>query len=287
VLPPEVARAVGRYLALADRLLPGAVTGFYVVGSTALGAYRPGRSDIDFVAVVEGPVAVRRLRLQHAGTALEAAARAVRGRRSLLSGMCNGVYVRRVDLARPVGEIVPVAHHTGISFGTGPAGSDMSPVAWKVLAERGIAVRGDDPAELGLDPQPDQLRAWNLGNLDGYWRPWATAVLRAPGRRFRLRPRWSTSWGALGAPRLHCTIATGEVVSKEAAGEHALDVFPTRWHPLIAEGLAYLRQEPDGLGLPPGERGRLTAEFVLEVIAAAYALGPDESGDRGAAGELM
>jgi Nucleotidyltransferase domain/Aminoglycoside adenylyltransferase, C-terminal domain len=290
VLPPDVARAVGRYLALVDRLLPGTVTGFYVVGSTALGAYRPGRSDIDFVAVVDGdlgPVAVRRLRLQHAGTVLAAGTAVVRTRRSLLSGMCNGVYVRRPDLTRAVSEIVPVAHHTGVSFGTGPAGSDVSPVAWKVLADRGIAVRGVDPASLGLDPQPEQLRAWNLGNLDGYWRPWASAVLRAPGRRFRMRPRWSTSWGALGAPRLHCTIATGEVVSKEAAGEHALDLFAPRWHPLIAEGLAYLRQEPDRLRLPPAERARLTAGFVLEVIAAAYALGPDESGDRGAAGELM
>jgi hypothetical protein len=231
VLPPDVARAVGRYLALVDRLLPGTVTGFYVVGSTALGAYRPGRSDIDFVAVVDGdlgPVAVRRLRLQHAGTVLAAGTAVVRTRRSLLSGMCNGVYVRRPDLTRPVSEIVPVAHHTGVSFGTGPAGSDVSPVAWKVLADRGIAVRGVDPASLGLDPQPEQLRAWNLGNLDGYW-----------------------------------------------------------WHPLIAEGLAYLRQEPDRLRLPPAERARLTAGFVLEVIAAAYALGPDESGDRGAAGELM
>jgi hypothetical protein len=32
----------------------------------------------------------------------------------------------------------------------------------------------------------------------------------------------------LGPPRLHHTIATGEVISKEAAGEYALDVFPFR-----------------------------------------------------------
>ena len=44
---------VQRYLRLADRLLPGMITGFYVTGSVALGAYRPGRSDIDFVAVLK------------------------------------------------------------------------------------------------------------------------------------------------------------------------------------------------------------------------------------------
>ena len=43
----------------------------------------------------------------------------------------------------------------------------------------------------------------------------------APQRRFALRPCYWTAWGVLGAPRLHCTIATGEVISKEAAGEYA------------------------------------------------------------------
>ncbi|WP_147255865.1 hypothetical protein [Streptomyces sp. PT12] len=62
-----------RYRACADRLLPGRiagfhVAGFHVVGSAALGAWREGRSDIEFVAVVCGsaPLAVPRLRVLHA-----------------------------------------------------------------------------------------------------------------------------------------------------------------------------------------------------------------------------
>lgn len=78
----------------------------------------------------------------------------------------------------------------------------------------------------------------------------------------------------LGAPRLHHTMATGEVISKEAAGEYALDVFPQRWHPLITDALAYRRSQPDRLGISPRQRGRLTSEFVLEVIDAARNLGP-------------
>jgi len=50
----EVARGIAaRYLALADRLLPERIQAFYLVGSTALGAFRDGRSDVDFVAVVD------------------------------------------------------------------------------------------------------------------------------------------------------------------------------------------------------------------------------------------
>jgi hypothetical protein len=174
-----------------------------------------------------------------------------------------------------VSEITSVASHTGHAFSIGKAGSDVSPVAWKVLAERGVAVRGADPAALSLDPQPALLRSWNVGNLHSYWAPWAMTAPKSPLPWFGLRPRWSTAWGALGAPRLHHTIATGEVISKEAAGEYALDVFGARWHPLVAEALAYWRMEPDRLHRSSADRARLTTEFVLEVVQAAGGLGPD------------
>ena len=51
-LPKDVAYAVGAYLRSADQLLPGAVTACAVGGSIALDAYRPGRSDIDVIAVL-------------------------------------------------------------------------------------------------------------------------------------------------------------------------------------------------------------------------------------------
>lgn len=272
VVHPAVQRTVERYVSHVDQLLPGVVTGFYVVGSVALGAYRHGRSDVDFVAVLAqdlGPPELRRLRVQHVRSGLHTAAAAVRGGRSPLTGTCNGVFIRDDDLAAPVSEIVPVASHTGVGFTTGKAGSDVSPVAWKVLAERGITVRGPEPSSLPLDPQPDLLRSWNLHNLDGYWRPWASALERSPPGRFRLRPRLSTAWGVLGASRLHHTIATGEVISKEAAGEYALDVFPQSWHELIADALAYWRHQPAVLGVSAERRRLLTAEFVREVIDTA------------------
>jgi hypothetical protein len=272
-----VARTAGRYVAQLGRLLPDAVMGFYLVGSVALGAYRPHRSDIDFVAVLGrdlGPPELRRLRIQHARSGLHIGLAAVRQRRSPLTGTFNGVFIRAGDLARPVSEIAPVASQVGHQFRTGAAGSDVSPVAWKVLAERGIPIRGPEPSALPLDPQPELLRSWNLQNLESYWRPWASAVQGSPRTKFQARPRYWTAWGVLGAPRLHHTMVTGEVVSKEAAGEYALDVFPQRWHLLIADALAYWRSQPDRLGLSPRERGRLTAEFVFEVIDRARNLGP-------------
>lgn len=64
----------------ADRLLPGGgIIGCYAVGSAALGAWLPGRSDIDFIAVVDGDISdreSRRLRVMHAIGNATAAGRA-------------------------------------------------------------------------------------------------------------------------------------------------------------------------------------------------------------------
>lgn len=38
--------------------------------------------------------------------------------------------------------------------------------------------------------------------------------------------------------RPHATIRTGEMISKTAAGEYALDVFPSRWSAIVREALA-------------------------------------------------
>jgi hypothetical protein len=275
-LPGEARRIVDRYVRHLDRRLPGRVLGLYVVGSTALGAYRPGRSDIDVVGVTDGrfgPDDLRRLRMVHVGAGAGSVARAVARGRLAIPGTVNGVFVAAEDVARPVTAIVPVASHVGHEFHAGK-GFDVNPVVWKTLAERGIAVRGPEPADLGLDPEPGKLRDWNLANLDGYWAGWAAGVLAASGRaRRRAGSRWALSWGTLGAPRLHCTIATGEVVSKEAAGDYALATFGDRWRPLVEEAVAYRLDRPSpGHLRDPVTRARETGTFVREVVRRAREL---------------
>jgi predicted nucleotidyltransferase len=50
-LPAIVDDIVGAYLAMVDAEVAGLVEGLYLVGSVALGDFRPASSDIDFVAV--------------------------------------------------------------------------------------------------------------------------------------------------------------------------------------------------------------------------------------------
>jgi hypothetical protein len=200
MLPDEVRRAVDHYLGVADRLLPGRIEGFYVVGSTSLGAYRPGHSDIDFVAVADGELSsqeLRRLRLVHLITGARSGRRAISRGRLTFPGTCNGVFVDARDLSRPVSEIRPLASHSGIGFSIGQ-GFDVNPVGWHVLANHGIPVRGPHPPALDLQTDDSLLRSWTLGNLDAYWAPWASAILARGPVRLRARWRWLTAWGVLG-----------------------------------------------------------------------------------------
>lgn len=274
--PDEARRLIDHYLRVADRLLPGRIEGFYVVGSTALGAYRPGRSDIDFVAVLDGRLSrpeLRRLRLVHLIAGARSGIRAIRRRRFTFPGTCNGVFVNTQGLSRPVTEITPLASHTGHEFAVG-RGFDLNPVGWHVLANHGIPIRGPHPSTLGLQTDDRLLRSWTLHNLDAYWAPWARTILARRPSRLRARWRWLTAWGVLGTARMHHTIATGNVIAKETAGDHALATFTPRWRPLIDEALAYRRDQPVRDPAHGGAaRTHETAAFVLEVIRDAHTLG--------------
>ena len=280
-IPDDVDRTVTRLLDRLDRVLPGRVTGFYLVGSVALGAYRPGRSDIDVVAVLDVadgerlPAAdVRRLRAAHLVSGLRAGAAALAGGHLLVPGAINGVFVRTADLGRPVTAIEPLASQAGTSFRLGQ-GFDVNPVQWTTFARHGVTMRGPEPTALGLDPEPERLAQWNLDNLARYWVPWAERSRRRPGPRWRVAPGWSTAWGVLGAPRLHHTIATGNVISKEAAGAWAKEVLEPRHHPIVDDGLAWWRGEPSGrAAADTATRARATGELVLAVADAARRLNP-------------
>ena len=278
MLPGVVDDLVGRYLRRVDIAIPGAIEGFYVVGSTALGAFRPGRSDVDFVAVIGDQLRAAELsRLRWAQRRLYVTdlARAFRRPPWRWPLTCNGVFVRWADLGGSPLRAVPIASHSGWRFATG-RGFDANPVTWRVLAERGIGVRGPDPARLGIFHDEAELRRWCVRNLDGYWRRWANLVLHPGPGAARLRLLHGVVSGVLGAPRLHRTVLYGDIISKEAAGEYAVAAFGDRWRPMMEDALAFWRGE---LSAGPfrlaGRRRREAARFVLEVVESGCAYGSD------------
>lgn len=241
---------VRRYLSVADRLLPGRISGFHLVGSAALGAWHADTSDVDFVAVTTATKDdLPRLRALHVLGNLATVGRALVNRQSGIPGTMNGVFVAERDIGLPVTQIRPVAAHSGRAFTPG-GGFDVNPVMWKVLLEKGITVRGAEPAALGVDPEPDKLRSWTLGQLDGHWRAFAHRCLSDTPPRKPLRTAQQVAAGRVtGPPRMHHTVLTGEIISKDDAVRYALDTFGVRVRDL--------------------ETPRLAGEFMLRVIDSA------------------
>ena len=278
MLPAPAAQVAEDLLARLDRVLPGRIEGFYVVGSACMGAFREGRSDVDFVAIVDRDLTraeLARLQAVHAGRWASALVHDL-GLSRRWPLVANGMYLRPGDLARSPLEVTPLAGHVSGRFRVAQRhGFDVNPVTWHVLARHGVALRGPAREQLRIRNDAGELRGWTLDNLNSYWRRWVdsargTGVSRATMRATMLGRRYTTA-GVFGAPRLHHTIATGGIASKEAAAGYALEVFDPRWRGLIEDGLAWWRQAPPGAayrGRPIARRDD-AAEFVSIVIDAA------------------
>ena len=265
-LPDEVKHAVASFLSTADRLLPGAVTDLAVTGSVALGAYRPGASDIDLTVVLDDRWRGRRdliarLRILHLSQVPRILGRLVR---SLgVSATCNASYIWNSETSLPVSRIHPVASHAGELFEARRA-FDVNPVEWHELVTGGITVRGREVADWNLDPEAALMAPWVRKNLGDYWAPLAekTTSGRRPIRASRVE------WGLLGPARMHATLTTGEVISKDSAGKYALEKFPQH-APILRVALAHLRREEPPTELEREQWRGLTVTAMREIIADA------------------
>ncbi|MEU7003044.1 nucleotidyltransferase domain-containing protein [Nonomuraea sp. NPDC046570] len=219
-------RTCAAFLELADRHAPGLVEGLYLQGSIALGDYRPGVSDIDFVAVTNGRPDAGALRRVHAD---------LRARHP--APMFDGIYVTWDDLRRAPGERPrgPAVH--GWRFAE-ESGFERHLVTWHVLAQGGVAVRGPSVAELGVHTDWEAFARATEENLATYWTRWvegSSRPLSLGGVAALVGSR--VSWGALGVTRLRHSLAAGEVTSKTAAAGYAFETFDERWHRIVREAL--------------------------------------------------
>ena len=222
-------QAADRYLkALEATLAPDMLRGVYVVGSAALGSWRPGRSDLDVLVVLDRPMNASDLAMVGEMHAELEASRAGHPH-------SDAHYVTPDLLGARSEAKVPVA--TDGVFN--PEGHRTDPVLWAVLAKHGITLRGPKASELRVAPDPAWLREWNHANLESYWRSHL-------GYRPRLAQQdpeslvdpYMLAWEATGPGRLHATIATGEVISKEASADYTAGLFP-KYADLCAKAKAY------------------------------------------------
>lgn len=245
---------------LIRRYCPDLVIGFHLTGSIAEGDFWPGRSDLDFVAVLSRPL-----------TDADSEALTILHRTygsDPTFPLLGGIWITEAELAAGPSEL-----------GEGPTSRDgafleraignRNPVTWFEL-ERSIAVIGTLDRD-ALWHDAEQLKAWVKQNAASYWRNWfADAERPWTGRGFGMFGRAMVSWGVLGISRHHYTVMTGEVASKSTAGGWALETFDPGHRPIIEEALAYRRGAPP-LYANPFSRRRDALAFVAMAIEAVTA----------------
>lgn len=261
-LAPPVQAIVDDFLAAADAAAPGLIEGFYLVGSVALDDFRPYRSDIDFVAVSTAgpdPASFAALKEVH-----------VRLQQRWPRPFFDGIYVTWNDLALDPAGISPCpSAHEGRLDLDGRA----DPIAWHTLAQQGVRVRGPAVADLTIWRDPAALAAWANNNLDTYWRRVLDRGARRPLPYGFILTAWGCEWCVLGVSRIHYTLATAAITSKEGAGIHALAAFPDRWRRVIEEALRIRRGARGRSSYPSAlSRRRDVLAFSNMVIADAHRL---------------
>jgi hypothetical protein len=248
-LPEVVVEASSRFLALVDEALPGEVLGFHLTGSVPLGDFQPGSSDIDGTAVLAKPLTDPE-RVRGVFEAMPT------------SPSFDVTYLTFDELALPPDPTRTVVFSQTGELLTEPGGP-ISPVLWSELARQSIAIR-EAP---GLRVHDDQhaLEEFTRDNLTSYWTPKLgeldTAIAERPDDE--VTPDWIVPWFVLGIPRLHALLTTGKIVSKSAAGHHALHHFPDATS-LIDRALAARAGRPQTFSVADA---RAAVSFGRTVIA--------------------
>ncbi|MFY8032269.1 MAG: aminoglycoside adenylyltransferase domain-containing protein [Devosia sp.] len=232
------------------------VTGLHFVGSIADGDFRPGKSDLDFVAV-----------LSRSPTDLDLEALGII-HRSYGSDptfpKLDGVWLTDEDLRNG-----PDAAADGPTSAEGTflaqAQGNRNPVTW-ISLQRSISIIG------GLDRQSlwqdrDRLKSWVKDNAARYWRRWHAQASGWGMPGLTMLGRAAPMWGVLGIARQHYTVSTGEIASKSTAGGWALESFDGQYRRIIEEALAFRRGASSAYRNPLARR-RDALAFVGMAIKA-------------------
>jgi len=112
------------------------------------------------------------------------------------------------------------------------------------MASHGLRCRGPLPEDLAIWTDSAALATWTLDNFNGYWRPLLRRARRFPDPWcFTAFTSYGAVWLVLGVCRLHYTLATGKIGSKEEAGRYGMQAFPERWHLALNEVLRIRRAD--------------------------------------------
>jgi nucleotidyltransferase-like protein len=250
------------YLAALDRVLaPDAVAGVYLTGSTSLGDYHHGRSDLDILTLTNRALSDAELSaLEQMHKTLETGAQP----------HADAAYIVREHVGKlPLEDVAGHGYVVDGHFNRGANGQEL--VVWANLDQCGITVRGPEAKSLNAAPDAGEFKAWNRGNLEGYWRMRALQVRQAISERDpneEFLPYFAV-WLASGPGRLHRTIASGEIISKTRSIDYTAELFPA--YADILGRIRASRRGDDSVAFVMSD-GRVLSDLLDEVCDSAKQL---------------
>lgn len=239
----QVERVLDRFVGEVARVLP--IEAVWAHGSLALGDFRPGRSDLDLIAVVARPVAPGQRR---ALTALHK-----RLDRDPAAEKLHCSYMPRRQLAETARPHLTWAHR-------GVLERPVGLVTRSELLLGGRTFTGPPPTELVPDVSGEELAAFVREDLRRFWLPSSGPVTRPSW----LRDVW-VDLGPLTAARAGVTLREGRLITK---GE-ALTELAALGAPRLV--LADIRQRRYGAARPAPlpwrvRRGELARRFTHRTV---------------------
>lgn len=219
-----------------NRLRDGLITllgpnliGLYVHGSLASGGFKSGRSDIDFLALIDTPLTPDHM------TALGAFFQDMAATDRPWGSRLEGPFMTRAELRRydPAHIYFPSVR-VEEAFGVHGNGVDWV-IQRHILREQAIILHGP-PLHDHIDPIPQAALIQAVREVLGDW--W-TQQYHNPTV---IRDREYQVFAVQSMCRALYALRTGQMGSKQEAVTWALGALPSEWHPTLGYALAY----PDG-----------------------------------------
>jgi hypothetical protein len=232
---PDVNLEVNDLLTGIRALLGEQFTGMYLVGSLALGDFRPRESDLDLIIVTAGALADEYI------AALSDLHQRFDRSESVWSARLDAVYIplealREMSVTQ---ERYPVLHWPEpLALAQLERGLEGGWSIWRyTLREYGIVVSGPAPRSL-LDPvPPEELRRASAAKVE----EWHSRAHADPEWVAGLQGRGQHTYVVLTLCRLLCTLDTGSIASKPVAARWVSWSHASRWSKLIAHTSAEQR----------------------------------------------
>jgi hypothetical protein len=251
-VPEIIQPLLAEYMSLLDEKLPGFISASYLQGSIALGAFNERHSDIDLIAFLgrgwtPGDLEILKeihntVNTTYPRWPLEVA------------------YLQWPGLTDPEQVVRPYLQYLAGQLGL-ITDFDLDEVTCWVLKNRGIALRGPEPQDLGFEVDWGALIAAMHHNHNTYWVQFTTN----PRRMAYMLTNEGLQWAVLGALRQLYSFKEQTVTSKTGAGHYALQHLPSKWHRLIQEALNIREKEQPSLYKSKVRRANAAVRFLRYV----------------------